>query len=591
MKKLILAMAALAGLSSLAAPPAPAKTLGIESPIQHRFLGIDESRGQVVHVNQAAPADNWRLKLPEKCRDYQLVGGNKLLLSGSAGYYEYDLQTQKQLKAVKGYPGTFFSRRRPDGSTVLGRNVGDHVEISVLDAADQLLKTTSLPTADTRLGRLTPQGTLLLGANTKLIEAEPEGQIIKTLPIPDCKHLYQAMRQPDGHILLASGYTAAIVEADADGKELRRLGGLTHPQAKELGFHFFSGYQKLKNDHIVVANWTGHGANDSANGVQLVEFDAAGKVVWTWHDPANTGSLHGVIVLDDLDPQVLNPDAPATPASHRFACTDYTGKKVFVVDAAGKVEWEYQTAGDCNDLSCLPNGNLLFSTGHGVQEVTADKKIVFDYKSKSEIYACQRLANGNTFVGECNAGRLLEVAPDGKIVKEIKLLPDGKDGGHGYYRNARQLANGHYLVAHYSDQKVREYDPDGKLVREIPAAGGPHTAVRLANGNTLISCGDSQSEAGPRVFEVDPEGKTVWEVKNGDLPGIKLAFMTGFQRLPNGNTVMANWLGHGKFGTAPHLIEVTPAKRVVWTFADHKTMKAIASVQLLDQPKDAPVEH
>jgi hypothetical protein len=91
---------------------------------------------------------------------------------------------------------------------------------------------------------------------------------------------------------------------------------------------------------------------------------------------------------------------------HHFVCTDYSGGKVFIVNAEGKVEWEYAT-GQCNDLWALPNGNLLFNTGHGVKEVTRPKTVVFNYESSSEIYACQRLANGNTFVGECNAGRLL----------------------------------------------------------------------------------------------------------------------------------------------------------------------------------------
>ena len=100
---------------------------------------------------------------------------------------------------------------------------------------------------------------------------------------------------------------------------------------------------------------------------------------------------------------------------------------MFIVNTAGTVEWEYP-AKNCNDLWVLPGGNLLFNTGHGVQEVTREKKVVFDYQSKSEIYACQRLDNGNTFIGECNAGRLLEVDPAGKIVKEIRLLPEGKDG-------------------------------------------------------------------------------------------------------------------------------------------------------------------
>ena len=102
-----------------------------------------------------------------------------------------------------------------------------------------------------------------------------------------------------------------------------------------------------------------------------------------------------------------------TGRGHRFVCTDYTQGKVFIVSAEGKVEWEYPAA-NCNDVWALSNGNLLFNTGHGVKEVTRDKQVVFNYESKSEIYACQRLANGDTFIGECNAGRLLEVAPIGR---------------------------------------------------------------------------------------------------------------------------------------------------------------------------------
>src|SRR6185369_884076 len=169
-------------------------------------------------------------------------------------------------------------------------------------------------------------------------------------------------------------------------------------------------------------------------------------------------------------------DAPIQSGNgHLFACTDYTQGKVFIVSPKGEVEWEYK-APSCNDLWVLPNGNLLFNTGHGVKEVTREKQVVFLYESKNEIYACQRLTNGNTFVGECNSGRLLEVTPAGKIAKEIRLLPEGKDGGHPYIRNARVLDNGHYLVAHYAAQAVREYDEAGKMVLEIPAAGGPHSA-------------------------------------------------------------------------------------------------------------------
>ncbi|TWT84740.1 Arylsulfotransferase (ASST) [Planctomycetes bacterium CA13] len=279
-----------------------------------------------------------------------------------------------------------------------------------------------------------------------------------------------------------------------------------------------------------------------------------------------------------------NADAIQTGVSHPFVCCDYSSGKVLIVSADGKVQWEYP-APNCNDLWVLPNGNLLFVTGHGVKEVNRAKDVVFSYQSESEIYACQRLENGNTFIAECNAGRLLEVDPKGEIVKQIHLLPVGKDGGHSFIRNARKLSNGHYLVTHYGEAVVREYDAEGDPLVDFLAPGGPHSAIRLPNGNTLIACGDSGNEPA-HVFECDPQGKTVWQVTSEDLPGIKLAFMSGLQRLPSGNTVMTNWLGHGRFGSAPHVIEVTPQKKVVWTFADHKAIKTISTIQLLDVPGD-----
>lgn len=255
---------------------------------------------------------------------------------------------------------------------------------------------------------------------------------------------------------------------------------------------------------------------------------------------------------------------------------------MFIIFAAGIIEWEYDGATNCNDLWVLSNGNLLFNTGHGVKEVPRDKKIVFDYESASDIYACQRLTNGNTFIGECSADRLLEVNPAGQIVKEIRLLPEGTNGGHAFMRNARKLDNGNYLVAHYGLKVVREYDSTGRLVREIPAAGGPHSVVRLPNGNTLISCADGPS--GSRVFEVDAAGRTVWQVQSNELAGVSLKFMAGLERLPNGDTLMANWLGHHQFGSAPDLIEVTPDKPVVWTFSGGKAIRTISSALLLDEP-------
>jgi len=273
----------------------------------------------------------------------------------------------------------------------------------------------------------------------------------------------------------------------------------------------------------------------------------------------------------------------AQPIKHSFVCTDYTQGKVFIISEEGKAIWEYP-AMHCNDVWMLPSGNILFNTGNGVKEVTHDKQIVFQYDSKSEIYACQRLSNGNTFIGESNSGKLLEIAPDGKVVKTVSLLKDSVDGGYAFMRNARKLLNGHYLVAHYGLDVVREYDEQGKMVMEIQVKGGPHSVVRLPDGNTLVACSDHNGE--PKVVEFDPSGKIVWQILKNDLPGIELKFMTGLQRLPNGNTIMTNWLGHNQFGKAPHAIEVTRDKKVVWTYNDNSFIQTMSSIQLIDSGKD-----
>jgi len=222
---------------------------------------------------------------------------------------------------------------------------------------------------------------------------------------------------------------------------------------------------------------------------------------------------------------------------HAFACTDYTGGKVLIVSETGKIEWEYP-AQNCNDLWVLPSGNLLFNTGKGVKEVTREKEVIFTYESKSEIYACQQLPDGSTFIGEFNSGLLLEVSPKGKILKKVKLLPDGTDGGSAFMRNARKLANGNYLVAHYGLDKVCEYDSTGNIVMEIPIKGGPHSAIRLPGGNTLISCSDHNGE--PGIVLADKSGSVEWKLSKNDLPGIELKFMAGMQVLPNGNIVVTN---------------------------------------------------
>ena len=70
------------------------------------------------------------------------------------------------------------------------------------------------------------------------------------------------------------------------------------------------------------------------------------------------------------------------------------------------------------------------------------------------------------------------------------------------------------------------------------------------------------------------------------MPGNPLRLMAGRQRLPNGNTVFCNYLGHGHIGEQPQFFEVTREKKVVWQFDDREHFKTINQVQMLDVPGD-----
>lgn len=279
---------------------------------RHRFLAVDESRSQLLWVNQQDPAQDWAMALPERYRDYQLVGSNRIMLSTSAGFREYDLKTRQLAREVKNpaFANIASARRRPDGSTVLGGNQ-DGLTFYELGPDEKILRKAGFPQLNTlRLLRLSPRGTLLFGANeNRAIEATLDGKVLREVTLPGAKHIYQVLEKPDGSWLVATGYGGSIVEVDREGRIRRTIGGAPAPEG--LWLNFFCGFQVLKNGNLVVCNWTGHDAKDSTKAPQLLEYAPDGRLAWRWHNAERAGSLHGVIVLDELDPSVLNDDVSA----------------------------------------------------------------------------------------------------------------------------------------------------------------------------------------------------------------------------------------------------------------------------------------
>jgi hypothetical protein len=284
-------------------------------------------------------------------------------------------------------------------------------------------------------------------------------------------------------------------------------------------------------------------------------------------------------------------------APRRLLVGDDSTQRLAIVAADGSIEWQTKV-GPIHDASVLPDGNILYQQGwNRIVEVTPGKKTVWEYDASTangnagkrvEVHAFQRLGNGLTMIAESGTARIIEVDREGKLQHEIKLKVDRPDP-HMDTRLARKIANGNYLVAQQYDGCVREYDPKGTIVWEYqqplfgksPKPGhGPEafgnfvfSAIRLANGNTLIGGGN-----GHCVLEVTPAKEIVWKVEQNELPGITLAWVTRVQRLPNGNTVFGNCHAGPE---NPQLIEVTRDKKVVWTFKDFRNFGNSTPLQMV----------
>lgn len=255
-----------------------------------------------------------------------------------------------------------------------------------------------------------------------------------------------------------------------------------------------------------------------------------------------------------------------------------TGRQTYIVSHKDNIIWRYERP--THDGWVLPNGQILLVLAHGknygggVVIIDRMNRELFRYEGQQTVVnTAQALGNGNIFITEAGPKPCLkEVNSKGKVEVMIKLQCQVKDVLM-QSRMARKLPNGNYLVPHLLDKEVCEYNPKGEIIQRIKTPNMPFSAIRLENGNTLISCTQGDS-----VVEVSPKGKLIWKLTNADLPGKPLKNVCGVQRLPNGNTVLTSFRAKGD---APRMIEVTPDKKIVWTYT-HPKRHGVYHFQILN---------
>lgn len=271
-------------------------------------------------------------------------------------------------------------------------------------------------------------------------------------------------------------------------------------------------------------------------------------------------------------------------------------QSLFVV-RDGRVVWTYTvplkgprgTIQEFSDATMLSNGNVVFAYMGGAMLVSPGKEILWRYDAPEgfEVHVAQPLGTERVMLvqnGNPATMRVYHVAT-GALEREVKLPTGDPARPHGHFRRARMTRAGTVLAAHMDNNKVGEYDMAGREVWAL-AVLSPWSAIRLANGNTLVT-----SNRG-FVREFAPCGRVVWEFTHADAPQFRLFGPQEACRLANGNTVISYWCPGAlkdpkDWPGTIQVLEVTPAKEVVWALSAWEApadLGPATCIQLLDEP-------
>jgi hypothetical protein len=298
-----------------------------------------------------------------------------------------------------------------------------------------------------------------------------------------------------------------------------------------------------------------------ADDVYLI--DMRGDIVHTW----KVYSVHGQYLLGNG-----NLIYDTTMTSRRFP------RGIREIDWTGQEVWRYPCLSH-HDFQRLDNGNTLILAHEtiynprvydGIEpknsiilEVTPEKETVWLWHSDRHIEEIERLV-GIEFP---------RPEQDWTHTNTVQELPDTALG-----RRDNRFRAGNVLFSHRNLDTIGVID---RQTQEIVWAWGPgeldyqHHSNMLPNGNILIF--DNGPHRGySRVIEIEPEsGGIVWQYIADPPENFFAPYLSGQQRLPNGNTFICS--GGSEDG---RLFEVTSEGDVVWDFRNPFAQRANGGIEI-----------
>jgi hypothetical protein len=292
---------------------APAGGAPTTDPNTRKLLLRDEGNSAVHYVDLADTSKNWHQTVPIG-RDLQLIGGRRFLIGTENGYQERSLQGGAVTKDVTTFPGTLAAHRLHNGNTLLSGvdfHGGKGIVLVEVTPQGSVGRQIEYPGTYARMVREAGDGHFLITADTHVFEGDAAGKVVWEVQVqggPAAPHAWEALRLPGGDVLVSTGYAASLEIFGAD-KALKQ----TITGGEGVKPNYFADVQVMPGGSFVVANWQGHGVGLGGNGLQLVEYDAAGKLIWSWKQDASfVSSLQQLVVLDGLDLEKLAVENPLT---------------------------------------------------------------------------------------------------------------------------------------------------------------------------------------------------------------------------------------------------------------------------------------
>ena len=269
---------------------------------------------------------------------------------------------------------------------------------------------------------------------------------------------------------------------------------------------------------------------------RVIEVDPVSKaIVWQFGNGSSVAGQHSVVAPNDAQrigtlTLISGTGAPqgTEPTCMNAPCLD---NRVFVVNQAGEIVWQYGKAGvsgsGFNELNTpvqatfLPSKHILITdqANNRIIEVNEFHIIVWQYgmtgvsgagwNQLNNPNSAELLENGDILIADQGNNRVIEVNRQRQIVWSYNNSGDPSVLNTAAF--ASRLCNGDTLITDSGNNRVFEVDMNGNLVGSYYSTATeavpnplPTRAIRLCNGNTLIS-----NQFAGQVTEVDPSGTIV----------------------------------------------------------------------------------